>query len=245
MSTTLLDVIVDSLTQVGQLGIGQSVSPEEAQQALRKANRMLATWSLKKLLIYVVTVRPFALSATVQDYTVGPSGGATFAGTRPVFVESGLAIVPGSSMQNPLNILTKEQWDSLPDSGVICGPNGTPASVWPEYTYPNLAFHVSPIPSTVVQIRLGTWEILQQFVAISDVLNFPPGYERAIMYNLAVEIAGDYDQQVSPDLAQLAADALNSIQTNNAQKLRGGLGESQTLSSPNVGIPPPSTAPGA
>lgn len=238
MPTTFLDILSDSLSSIGQLGIGQSVNAEQAQQALRKGNRMLAKWSLKKLLIYVVTTRPFNLSAGVQDYTVGPTG-ATFAGTRPVFVESGIAITPGSTMQNSLNILDKSQWDALQDSGVISGMNGTPASVWPEYTYPNLAFHVTPIPSTGVLIKLGTWEILQQFAAISDVLNMPPGYEEAIVYNLAVELCPDYDLPVSQALAELAADALNTIQTNNAQKLRGALGESQTLQSANVGLPPP------
>jgi len=241
MAATLLDVITDALTSIGQLGIGQTASPEMAQQAFRKANRMLQKWSLQKLLLYVVTTRPFALAATVQDYTVGPTG--TFVGTRPVFVESGVAIVPGSTMQNPMNILTKEQWDALPDSGVICGLNGTPASVWPEYTNPNLTFHVTPIPSTIVNIRLGTWELLQQFASIFDELALPPGYEEALMYNLAVELAPDYDMPVSSDIAQLAADGLNTIKTNNAQKLRGALGESQILSSPNVGIPPAAAAP--
>lgn len=239
MAVTLLDVITDSITYIGQAGIGRSISPEQAQQALRKANRMLQKWSLQKLMLYFITVRAFLLSANVQDYTVGPTGVPFGAVTRPVFVESGIAAVPNSSMQNPLNILDKTQWDALPDSGVVCGPNGTPASVWPEYTYPNLAFHVSPIPSTAVTIRLGTWEILQQFVAITDVLNLPPGYEEALMYNLAVEISGDYDQPVTSDLAALAADALNTIKTNNGQKLRGALGETQTLISPSVGLPPP------
>ncbi len=239
--STLLDIISDALSDIGQLGIGQSVSPEQSQQGLRKANRMLQKWSNQKLMVYLVTQRPFALSATVQDYTVGPTG-ATFTGTRPVFVESGVANVPGSSMQNPMNILDKTQWDALPDSGVVCGPNGAPASVWPEYTLPNLTFHVTPIPSTVVNIRLGVWELLQQFATLFDELALPPGYEEALEYNLAIELAPDYDQPVTPELAQLAADSLNTIKTVNGQKLRGALGESQTLQSPNVGLPPPQAA---
>ncbi len=239
---TFLDLLTDAITYIGQAGIGQSISPEQAQQGLRKCNRMTQEWSIQKLVEFVVTVRPFALAATVQDYTVGPTGG--FVGTRPVFVDSGLALIPGSSMQNPMNILTKEQWDALPDSGVVCGPNGAPANLWPEYTFPDLTFHVSPIPSTVVNIRLGTWELIQQFATLFDEISLPPAYEKAIMYNLAVELAGDYDQPVTQELAMLASGSLNNIKTNNAQKLRGALGETQTLSSPNVGIPPPSAPAG-
>jgi hypothetical protein len=65
------------------------------------------------------------------------------------------------------------------------------------------------------------------------------------MFNLAVELAAMFDQPVSPDLAQIAAGALNDLQTNNAQKLRGGLSDSQTLvNSTNVGIPPPAAPAG-
>lgn len=234
---TFLDILSDSLTYIGQLGIGRSVSPEQAQQALRKANRMLAKWSLKKLLIPVITVRPFTLSASVQDYTVGPTG-ATFTGTRPVYVESGIATIPGTNMQNPMSVLDKTQWDAIPDAGMICGLNGVPAMVWVEYTFPNLAFHVSAIPSTAVDIRLGTWELLQQFAAVTEEVNLPPGYEEALVYNLAAELAGDYDQPVTQDLGQLAADSLATLSTNNAQRLRGALGDGQTLVSPNTGIPP-------
>lgn len=237
MPSTLLDIIQDSLQYIGQVGTGQNVSPEQSQLGLRKANRMLQKWSVKKLLIYVVTTRPITLAPGTQSYTMGPTGVSV--GTRPVFVESGIALTPGSSMSDPLNILDKSQWDALPDTGVTCGVNGAPASVYVEYGYPNLTLYFTPIPSAVTQVRLGTWELLQQFVGVNDVLALPPGYEEAITYNLSVELAGDYDQPVTPDLAQLAADALNAIQTNNAQKLRGGLSDTQTLVSPNVGIPPP------
>lgn len=240
--STLLDVITDSLQSISQAGTGQSISPEQSQLGMRLANRMLQKWSGQKLMLYLVTQRPFALAATVQDYTVGPTGG--FVQTRPVFVESGLAKIPGTTMQQTMNILDKTQWDALPDSGVTAGMNGVPASVWVEYTYPNLTFHVSPIPSTVVNILLGSWELLQQFATIFDVISLPPGYEEVLTQNLAIELADYYDTSVSQTLAQLAADGLNTIKANNAQKLRGALGDTQQLTSPNIGIPPPAAPAG-
>jgi hypothetical protein len=237
--STALDIFTDAMQSIGQVGDGQSLSSTNAQLAMRLANRMLQKWSNQKLMLYLITQRPFSLSANVQDYGVGPTGNPFTGQTRPVFVESGVATIPGSTMQNPLNILDKTQWDALPDSGVKAGTNGVPASVWVEYTYPNLTFHVSPIPSTIVAIRLGSWELLQQFTTLFDVLSLPPGYEEALVPNLAIELSDYFDQPISQNLAQLAADGLNTIKTVNAQKLRGALGESQALSSPNTGTPPP------
>jgi hypothetical protein len=232
---TLLDIISDSLRKIGQLGIGQSLNSSQSQQALRTANRMLQKWSLQRLMLYVVATRTCVLTNGTQDYTIGPTG-ATFIGSRPVIIEAGQALIPGTSMQNPLNILSKAQWDALPDRGTVCGVNGVPSNIWPEYTYPNLAFHVSPIPSTLstgpVTFKLGVWEVLQQFATIFTELALPEGYEDALVWNLAMQLAPDYDVQPSQMVIDNAVDSLVQVQKNNAIKLSGALGESQTLSSP-------------
>ena len=90
-------------------------------------------------------------------------------------------------------------------------------------------------------IKLGTWELLQQF-AVTDILSFPPGYEEAITTMLAIELAPYYDMAVSQALSDLGADAVSTIQRVNGQGLGGAFGESETLQAPNVGIPPPSQA---
>lgn len=238
MSATLLDLGTDALTSIGQLGTGQSVSPEQSAQFLRVANRMIGKWSIQRLMLYLVSTRAFNLAAGVQDYTIGPTG-ATFAGARPTFVEAAQCTIPGTSMQNTLSILKKAQWDAIPDLGARTSASGIPDKIWPEYTYPNFAFHVHPIPQAIVPIKLGTWEVLQQFATIFDNVQFPPGYEEAIVANLAMELCPYYDMPVSSDLQALAADGLLKIQGINAQTLTGSLDEAQTLQSPNVGTPLP------
>lgn len=238
---TFQDILTDSLTSIGQLGTGQSMSNEQGAQGLRVGNRMIQKWSIQRLMLYLVTTRTFNLVANVQDYTVGPTG--TFAGARPTFVESAQATIPGTTMQNPLSILKKSQWDAIADTGARTSANGIPDKIWPEYTFPNLAFHVHPIPQAVVAIKLGTWEVLQQFASLFDQLSLPPGYEEAIATNLAMELCPYYDMPVSSDLQALAADALLKIQGINAQTLQGSLDESQLLQSPNIGTPLPTGPP--
>lgn len=235
---TFLDLATDSLTAIGQLGTGQSVSSEQSAQALRVANRMIGKWSIQRLMLYLVTTRPFNLSANVQDYTIGPTG-VPVAGARPTFVESAQCTIPGTSMQNTMSVLKKSQWDAIPDLGARTSANGIPDKFWPEYTYPNLAIHVHPIPQATVAIKLGTWERLQLFATIFDTVTFPDGYEEAIVANLAMELCPYYDMPVSSDLQALAADGLLKIQGINAQTLTGALDEAQTLNSPNTGTPLP------
>ena len=243
--STALDIFTDALTSIGQAGQGQSISPEMSQQALRVCNRMIAKWSIQRLMLYYITTRTFSLTAGTQDYTLGPSasGAGSFVGTRPDFVESCYATLPGGSFKGEMSVLDRPKWGAIQDLGATTSANGVPQSIYPEYTFPNLAFHVWPIPANNCSVTLGTWEQLQQFLTIFDTVSLPPGYEEAITLNLALELAPYYDQPVQSFMATLAADALVKIQTVNAQSIGGALGASQLLNSPSLDNPIPGQGP--
>jgi len=246
MSSTFLDLATDAMTAIGQLGVGQTISPEEAQQAMRVGNRMLAKWSLDRLMLFVINTRPFTMTIGLQDYTLGPTG-VPFVGVRPVYVEAAQAVVLGSTMELPMNMLTKIQWGAIRDKGVTTSGGGTPgvsSDIWIEYTYPNLALHLWPVPGNPFVLKLGTWEELQQFATIFDVVNFPPGYEDPIVDNLAMELAKYFDMPVSQDLAGVAADGLLKIKGLNIKNLGGAFGEARTLQSPNLDQPTPAAPAG-
>jgi hypothetical protein len=242
--STFLDLATDSLVSIGQGGQGQSISPEMSQQALRVCNRMIANWSLQRLMLYVITTRTFTLTGALQDYTIGPSaaGPGSFVGPRPDLIESCYAIPVGSQMHWQMSVLDRPKWGAIADIGAMTSPFGVPQSIYPEYLYPNLAFHVWPIPQATCQITLGTWELLQQFVTIFDTVNFPPGYEKAITLNLALELCPYYDIPPQAMMATLAAKSLVDIQTINAQSLGGALSDAQLLNAPTLDNPSPGQA---
>ncbi len=239
MPSTFLDVFIDSLTEIGQLGTGQTPSPEQAAQGQRVGNRMLDKWSVQRLMLYVISPLPVNLTPNVQDYTLGPSG-TIVVPSRPLFIESAQAVIPGTLMTTTLSVLDKSEWDAIADSGARTSAFGVPDKLWPEYTFPNLAFHVHPIQAAAVVLKLGAWIRLQQFATIFDAINLPPAYELAIQHNLAMELCPFYDMPVSPALAQLAADSLVEIQKLNAQGMRGVLDSSTALQSPTLTAPVPS-----
>lgn len=246
---TLLDVITDSVTILGQLGVGQSLSPEEGQQGLREANRLTNKWSVQKLLQYWINTRVYTLTANKQNYTLGPTA-TDFVAARPVFIETALAVIPTTVVEETMSVLTKTQWDAIRDKGALCSSMGTPGSMWPETAYPNMILHFHPIPnyfgSPGMTIKLGTWELIQQFASIADTINLPPAYEEMLKQNLAMQLAPYYDVSaaVVANLQQLAADSLLEVQKLNTQNLTGALGVTQTLQEPTTGIPPPTPTQG-
>ena len=240
--STAADIFSDSLSDIGQLGIGQSASPEQLSQALRFCNRWIAKLSAQRLMLPSVPSNPYVLTPNLQDYVLGPTaaGPGSFVASRPTFIESAQIQGPGSAMTLGLSLLDRTKWGAIRDKGAICSANGLPQDIWIEYNYPNINFHLWTIPSSAATILLAAWVPLQQFATIFDTLNFPPEYETAIQKNLSVELCGAYDMAVPPQIAQQAADGLIQIQRINAQSLGGQqLGDSQTLQTPNQVIPPP------
>lgn len=243
--STIGDVISGALTDIGQLGIGQSPSPEQMQQGLRYMNIFIAKLSAQRFMLPSVPSTPYGLTPNLQDYVLGPSatGAGSFVGARPTFIESAQIQLPGSSMTLPLNLLDRTKWGAIRDKGATSSANGLPQDIWIEYNYPNLNFHLWTIPSNAATILLAAWVALQQFVTIFDTISLPPEYEIALQNNLSVLLAPAYDMQPPPEVAQGAADGLVKIQQINAQSLGGALGESQTLANPANQVAPPPTGP--
>ncbi len=231
-----IDLATDAMTAIGQLGTGQSISPEEAEQALRVCNRMLGKWSVQRLMLPLVSQRTFNLSPGTQDYTIGPSGTVGGVTVRPTFVESAQAAPPGSSQSNTLSILDKSEWDAIGDKGAQTSALGVPQNMYPEFTSPNVALHFWPIPSNAGEVTVGVWEPLTKFATIYDDVTFPEGYEEPLMWNLAMELCPFFDMPTAP-VEGFAVDGLNQIKKLNAQGLGGSLGDDQTLKSPNTGQP--------
>ena len=232
---TLMDVVSDALTAIGQLGQGQTPSPEDGAQGLRQANLIISQATTKRLMLYWVAIRQYSLSQMVADYTIGPSG-ATFTAPRPTIVESGQANIPGSNVWLPVSMLDKPKWDALINKGAYAD---IPERLYVEYTYPNLTFHVDPKPIGSPQIKLGAWEPLTKFTSLFDTVNFPDPYEEWLTSALIVKLAPYYDQPVPANLVDRATKGELAVMQYNAQTLGGALGADQLLNSPNVGQPIP------
>jgi hypothetical protein len=72
--------------------------------------------------------------------------------------------------------------------------------------------NIYPTPTTGT-LHIRSEKQLSQLPTLDTDLEFPPGWERALVYNLAIEIASEYGQPVDQASYQIAMDALNKIKT--------------------------------
>jgi hypothetical protein len=243
MSGTLLDCVSGALTALGQLGSGQTASPEDGALGFRQANLILSSASANRLMLYNVSTRQFVMSATTPSYTLGPTG--VFVGPRPTFVESAQINVGATNYWSPISVWDKRQWDAIRNKGAIAD---VPDGVYPDYAFPNVILNFNPAPIATPAFRIGTWEQLTQFATLFDQVGnaFPPEYEEWIEAALAVRLAPFYDQQVTQDVMMRLQKAEAAVMSKNAQGLGGALSAAQKFESPNLGQPLPAAgaAPG-
>jgi hypothetical protein len=82
-------------------------------------------------------------------------------------------------------------------SGIYCDYAMPVATV---FVFPRPRFTGSPAP----QLELYTWVPLQQFADLVTSYALAPGYERAVIYNLAVELAPEFGAQIQPAVSEVA-----------------------------------------
>jgi hypothetical protein len=72
------------------------------------------------------------------------------------------------------------------------------------------------------------WHLVPQFVTVQDVVVLPPGYPDAIVLNLALRLAPQFQRPVDPDVREQARVSLMRLMSINAPKpiadLSGGPG---------------------
>jgi hypothetical protein len=198
MATVQAAIVNRALRLLGQLSSGASPSTDESNDALTALNSMIDGWNLNRSMVYSMREESVTLSDGTASYTIGSDGSPTLNTTRPVEIYQ--AWIVDSNTSYEVKPMTEEEYALIPDK--------TTESDWPEYflhrtTYPNATLIVYPVPNATRTLKIMTRTPLAA-LALADTLSAPRGYERAFAYNLAVEIAPEYEVEPSPRVLTIA-----------------------------------------
>lgn len=204
---TAQKIINSALRKLGALGVGESPNAQESGECLTSLNQMLETWRGERLMSYAVQTVTKAITASTSAVTIG--SGAQWNIERPVKLVNASWQVGG--VNYPLDATTT--WEEF--QSYATNTTGAPEAVYYEAAYPLGILHIAPIPSADGTLVLGIPTVLEAFASLSDDNSLPPGYERAYAYNLALELAPEY--QLTPsDLVKETARTAKTILKRNA-----------------------------
>jgi hypothetical protein len=210
---TARDLIKGALRLIGVIGSGQEPSASEAADALVSLNSLISTWRTERLMVFAVTPHNFPLVAGKKNYTMGPGG--DFDTVRPTRVEKVTLIYNQGSnppLTLPVPILNIDQYDafSVPDT-----TSTIPQFIYIDNEYPLRSLFLYPVPSLVNSLNIFTWEQLTQIATLDDDITLPDGYDRALRYGLAVDLAPEYGIDPLPTVVQRSIDAKASVMSLN------------------------------
>jgi hypothetical protein len=202
--TTASAIITQAAKKIGVAFKNEALAADEAADGLTALNNMLASWSNDSLLVYSRTWESFTLVSNTASYTIGVGG--DFNTTRPIAIVE--AHVKISSIDYPLEIIPDEVYNHFIQLKTI---QTSPAQY---LTYDNAnplgTIRLYPVPASNDTLFLLT-EKPATALALTDTLSFPPGWERAIVYNLAIEMAPEYGNPTPPEVVALAAESKAEI----------------------------------
>ncbi len=210
---TAQNLIDRAMRLIGALESGESATATESADALTALNAMIESWQTERLVVFAYVDTAFTLVGGDASYTVGPSGNFNLT-PRPAKLEN--CFVRYGTVDYPVQVVEQEQWFSIPDKTVT---GDIPEYAYYEPTLPTGTLQVWPVPSVGNSLHIVTWSPVSTLAALSTSVTLPPGYERALTYNLAVEIAPEFGTEASPSVQQIAVESKAAIKRINNRKM--------------------------
>lgn len=197
---------------------GESVDPTFAEAARTLLNRMLSQWRTRSLLIPVIARERFDLVANQggpdNPYTIGDGG--DFDTERPPTqnsIQSANLILTSTTreVRVPLGIYTDQAYDAnqIPDMS-----NSQPTGLYYNPTYADGfgSIFLWPVPDVSTNdLELFLAKPLVSFANLTTSYDLPDGADDALVYQLALRLAGPNGRTLSDDDQKIARTSLDAF----------------------------------
>lgn len=135
---------------------------------------------------------------------------------RPLRISSGYTRIPSSTSALDYwfdTTLTLERYNEIGFKGV---PGPWPLALAYQTTFPLGTIWIYPMPTSAYEVHLFTDLILSQFTSVTQAVNLPQGYNRALKRLLGLELCPEYGKTPSLELKRQASEARAFIKSLNA-----------------------------
>lgn len=229
---TTLDLISGALKLIGVLSGNEAPTTNEATDAMTALNDMIDSWSIQQLLLFAKVNEVFPLVNNQQSYQMGV-GAPDFNTVRPQLIENALwEQNQGSQIFNlSIDIITQDQWAGI----TVPNTNSPiPTKLFVNYTYPYATLYFWPIPTVANYVQFWSWKPIANFSALGTTVAMPPGYVKAIKYNLALDLAPFYGKTPNALVIAQAVDSKADVKRMNTKPIL--LGQDTALQSRKAGF---------
>lgn len=211
------DLIRAAMRLIQVAAVDTDLTASELRDGLESLNRMIDAWALEELMLYQVTRETFPLAASQLSYSVGLGG--DFDTVRPTkLVGAYLTISTGAiPVDYPMQVIG---YDDYNDIRLKTLQTNFPSYCYYEPAFPLANLYVYPVCAVNNEsITLTSWKPLAMIADPTATISLPPGYWEALVFNLAVRIAEEYQFDMRPTTIAIAESSLKKIKRMNQRTL--------------------------
>ena len=203
-----------------------NVLPEAVyQDNLVALNQMIDSWSTERLAVFCTQDQTYYWEAGYRIRTLGPTGdfvyilatqseipivtqdedyiGVDDATTlRPILLDDSTYFRdPSTNVSYGIKFINQLQYNNI---AVKTVQSTYPQVMFVNMTFPDITLSVYPVPSRMLEFHFISVQPLANATTLSTDLAFPPGYLRAFRYNLALELAPEFNVEPPPEVRRVA-----------------------------------------
>lgn len=227
-----------ALLMIGVASAEQPISAFMAENARDALNSMLDSWSTEKLLTYSRPKIPLVLVPGRASYTWGvTTPPCDIPREPPVKLELALLTVEDTvpGLEWELQILDQYAYEA--GISIKQLSSSQPNAVYLDPTQPVATLYVWPLPDLPHTLQLLPWMAHSPYGGWDDVLEWPSGYQRALTWNLALELAPQYAVEPSPMILRTADESKRALYPINATIDRLSLRPGRPVGGSPLGFP--------
>lgn len=203
-----------------------NVLPEAVyQDNLVALNQMIDSWSTERLAVFCTQDQTYYWEAGNRIRTLGPTGdfvyilanqsdtpivtqGDDYIGVddattqRPILLEDSTYFRdPTTNVSYGIKFINQLQYNNI---AVKTVQSTYPQVLFVNNTFPNITLSVYPVPNRMLEFHFISVQPLANPTTLETNLEFPPGYLRAFRYNLALELAPEFNVEPSAEVRRIA-----------------------------------------
>lgn len=203
-----------------------NVLPEAVyQDNLVALNQMIDSWSTERLAVFCTQDQTYYWEAGARIRTLGPTGdfvyilanqsdtpivtqGDDYIGVddattqRPILLEDSTYFRdPTTNVSYGIKFINQLQYNNI---AVKTVQSTYPQVLFVNNTFPNITLSVYPVPNRMLEFHFISVQPLANPTTLETDLAFPPGYLRAFRYNLALELAPEFNVEPPAEVRRVA-----------------------------------------
>ena len=212
---TAAQIIDDAYELNGVHVASTALSAAQLATALRFLQNMLSSWSAEGLMVPSLVTENFTLTSGQAVYTIGVTGDSPDLVTstgRPIRITN--AWIRVTNTDYPVRvIMTKSEYNRVSDKTL----EGRPRNLYYDPQYPTGKIKFDYEADSTYDFHLVSEKPLVNPALSSTTFSLPLEYNKAMVYNLAVELAIGTVNTLPQSVFQIALESKEVIENMNAQ----------------------------